>query len=247
MTFEHIPPKAAGNCAPVRAFQLPDVLGKRTLRELPSGGTTQQRGAGGRVLCKTCNDTTGRHGREFKHWAEVAHDVLASSDPPPAFLSNATRQMVEFELRGVYPGRFARQVLATLVAASGSHHLSANNPEIRRVLLEGTCELPGELRLFVGLYRGPRIRLLPPMASINLQRRKPQVLMEVAFRPFVFTGLLSGEPDAAAGAEITSWTEMSTDRRADVQFLLPDGYGWTPFPNDFRSIEQIERDAARAA
>lgn len=154
--------------------------------------------------------------------------------------------MIDVELADVYPGRFARQVLATLTSASGSHHLSARNPEIARILLQQSCELPGQLRMFVALYRGPRIRMLPPMASINLRQRKPELLMEVAFPPFALTGLLSGPVPENAGLEITDWTEMNFSRRVNARLRFPDGYGWTPFPNDFRSIEEIERQAARA-
>lgn len=239
MTFEHIPPKGAGNKVPVRLTPIEDWLARESPREVPQSGPIAQKGAGGYVLCGECNNRTGRYGREYQPWAADGMRLLQGLDriairPPYVGVVGSD----------VYPGRFVRQALTMLVAVSGNTHTSASNPEIAPILLEGRRALPGDLRIFMSLYQGPGVRHLGVTAAMDLRRREPQVLMEVAYPPFAFVGLVSGEPTPELGAEITGWTEVGIDTSANVQLSLQVASGHTPFPADYRPLEQIEREAS---
>ena len=236
MTFEHIPPKGAGNRVPVRSARIDEWLAQGSPREFPQGGVVEQRGTGGYVLCSECNNLTGRRfGREYQNWAAGGMRVWQQLDRlavrPPA---------VRIAASDVYPGRFARQVLTMLVAVSGNSHTSESNPEIARILLEGAKSLPGDLRIFMSLYAGPGVRHLGLTAALNLRRREPQVLMEVAYPPFAFVGLVSGEPSQELGTEITDWTEVGVETTCNVAFALQVGSGHTPWPADYRSRDDID-------
>lgn len=61
LTFEHIPPQAAGNTDPVWAQNMDQWLsaGPAYARKGQPGGRQQQRGAGGHLLCGECNSLLG--------------------------------------------------------------------------------------------------------------------------------------------------------------------------------------------
>lgn len=245
MTFEHVPPRVAGNDSRAKAVTLDVWLKADNLREFPKRDWTQhQRGVGGYVLCERCNNRTGHlYAREYGEWASRGHEVLGQTrgarDPVPVGKVDG----VKFRYLKVHPGRFVRQALTMVLAVSGGPSLSGRNDAVQRILLEGSQELPGDLRLFMTLYRGPNVRLSGPMAALDLRSKTPTVTVEVAFPPYALTGLLEGQPKASWGCEITEWCEVSPRAEASVEFLLPVAYGYTPFANDYRSLAQAEFEA----
>lgn len=246
MTFEHLPPKAAGNRQTVRSVPYEVWSGHGDLRSFPDRGwSQQQKGTGGYVLCGRCNSTTGtRWVPEYGDWARMGQAVLAEAGPFAERLPAGAHECVRFGFKGVYPGRFARQVLTMLLAASGGPTTAAKNPEVQQIILEGACKLPGDVRVFMRLFVGPGIRLLPISGAIDLSTMTREVSMEVAFPPFAFVAVVGGEPRDDLGLEITDWSEMDPDEPLAVKFELPVGHGYTPFPGDYRPVGQIEDEAS---
>lgn len=240
MTFEHIPPKVALNRNTVRSVSYATWSQHDDIREFPTAGSRQhQKGTGGYVLCERCNNTTGRLWvKEYGRWASGIGSELQRHGPLPEPPPGAHHRL-KVRIADVYPGRFARQVLAMLLAVSGGPAPSANNPPVQRILLEGAAELPGDLRMFMRFYVGPHIRLLPITGSLNLKTRSTEVSVEMAFPPFAFVGIVSGEPREEHGLEITDWTELGARAKCNVELDLPVGFGFTPFPGDYRTAQQI--------
>ncbi|MFA9445130.1 hypothetical protein [Egicoccus sp. AB-alg6-2] len=93
-------------------------------------------------------------------------------------------------------------------------------------------------------YAGPHIRLLPIMGAMNLRSRRIEVSVELAFPPFAFVDVVSGVPHKDdPGLEITDWTQLAGDDRCNVELDLPIGFGFTPFPGDYRPAEKIISEA----
>ena len=245
LTFEHIPPKAAGNNQTVRSVPLDRWAAHGRPGEFPRHGWRQhQRGTGGYVLCGRCNSLTGR--RYVPHFVELANWTLASLSGkgiwslPEAAVESAD---VAISVDPVRPGALGRQVLAMLLAVSGTAETAAKRPITRRILLEDYPAAPTDLRVFMTLYRGPGIRVLPVSAMVNLRLRQPQVITEVAFPPFAFIGLLAGPADPKFGVEITEWTELPSSSSAGLRLRLPVSSGHTPFPADYRSLARVKQES----
>lgn len=246
MTFEHLPPKVAGNRSTVRSVSYATWSNHGDIRGFPSSGwTQQQKGTGGFVLCARCNNSTGRHwAGEYGRWAVAIGSELQRHGPladPPA----GAHHHLNVKMAGVYPGRFARQVLTMLLAVSGGPTTSAQNPQVQSIVLEGATRVPGHIRVFMRFYAGPHIRLLPITGAMNLKSRRIEVSVELAFPPFAFVGVVSGVPHKDdPGLEITDWTQLAVDDRCNVELDLPIGFGFTPFPGDYRPAEKIISEAA---
>jgi hypothetical protein len=113
LTYEHVPPQCAFNDEPLRSYK----LGQWWL--LRSGARAryddEQRGAGDHLLCDRCNNhVCGRwYVPELCKWVRA---VATRWDelPPDA----GPDVVVTVGLRHVYPARFAKQVLAMLLATA---------------------------------------------------------------------------------------------------------------------------------
>lgn len=247
LTFEHIPPKSAGNNQTVRSVPLDRWITDGAPGQFPRHGwTQQQKGTGGYVLCGRCNNFTGRHYvPDFVEFANAAIALMAREGIWTLPDVAADASTIEFTAQGIRPGVLARQVLTMLLAVSGSPEVAAQRPLTRRIILEDYPAALSDLRMFMTLYRGPGIRVLPTSAMFSLAVREPQTVVEVAFPPFAFVGLLSGPADPKFGAEISDWTELPSPMTANVLLRPPIASGHTPFPADYRSLTRINLEAGR--
>jgi hypothetical protein len=130
MTEEHLPPKGALNVQRGREIALDDALGSDELH-VPATGKWLQGGIRGYMLCESCNNTTGRWGREYQEWARRA--ILLIKDlpiPVDELDAAADYPYLQVEFKKVYPARFVRQVIAMVLCVSGAAELGYRHPEL---------------------------------------------------------------------------------------------------------------------
>lgn len=119
LTFEHVPPRSAGNAARRRAVDLATSLTVPPGQMPRTGWVQQQRGAGLYATCAACNSFGGtayvpEYANAVAVTAHALHEAALQLDPD---------ERVPLELRlqalsGFRPGAVIRQALFMLMAAS---------------------------------------------------------------------------------------------------------------------------------
>lgn len=248
LTREHIPPRSSGNAERMKAMSFESWL-NRTSLESERPGEIRQGGISGFTLCGDCNSLTGRkYGAEYKDWAVQGWGIL---DQLPIGEIDENPKEIGVDIAfggkwgaGVRPGALIRQVLSCLCSLGGAWQLAELYPAIRRIVLHESVEpLPDGVDVEMFLFAGPKPRTVSPQAKFDLERSRWQWVVELAFPPFAFlmtiaTNQVEGDGD---GPLIGEWTQVDTDRRMRFSAsMIPVGFGWTPYPGDYRSKGAIE-------
>jgi hypothetical protein len=248
LTKEHIPPKGAGNVATAPTHTLVEWLERRDLDTIP-GGKIEQGGIWGYTLCADCNAFTGKaYGAEYQGWAiravllmrqdENIHPRVLNERPEPTFV---TGQLGGNRDGGVSPGAMARQVLSCMCSLSSAWDLAGTSPAIRRIVLKGSREpLPSGMSLWMELFAGPNSRMIGPQVVSDGPGHWAWV-MEIAHPPFAFVLVLASNHAPAYGLDMSPSVLEHATRRVSLEATWQIGFGWTPFPGDFRSKAAIER------
>lgn len=248
LTKEHIPPRASGNTQRTRKQSLDDWINSPSPGVMPTKGRVRQGGIFGCTLCRTCNSFTGRkYGNEYKRWAEKANEVL---DTIPAAALDQEQgpfgDKVQFGNKSdpVYPGAFVRQVLSCMCSLSGNWDLSEKHPEIRRIILEQSTEpLSKKLDVSIALFLGPNARASGPQLMVDAKTKSWRWVMELAYPPFAFFMTLDSNLDEPGlGLMMTKWVEVEPLSKNMFEDILEIGFGWSPYPNDYRSTAKIRAD-----
>lgn len=246
LTREHIPPKATGNVQRHKAHAFSDYLAAEELGELP-GGRLQQGGVFGFTLCADCNSLTGRlYGEEYKRWALLGEQTLRAL-PHPEQLDQAGRAVGWNVAFGKEPdakvsvGAMVRQVLSFMCTLSGSWDLAETHPALRRTILEqDTTPLPAALELGICLYHGPQVRLVGPTLQVTPDEGAWRWLMEMAYPPFAFLLVVASNIDnAGLGLMMADWVQYGPKTTMTFEGVMRIGFGWTPYPGDYRSRSEI--------
>ncbi len=246
LTREHIPPRASGNKSVTVAHNIDNWLSTKDL-SLPSRGPIQQGGISGFTLCQDCNNFTGhQYGREYRKWVTQTNEVLRTL-PSVAVLDALAQplglhiQLGSSNSQGVRPGAFVRQVLSFMCSLSGAWDLAGQHPEVRDMILDQTIEpMPVGLALGMCLYLGPRIRIAGPTLRIVPEEQLWEWLIELAYPPFAFLFVLaSNQASPGRGLMMTDWTQIGCDSRQLFEGPTRVGFGWTPYPGDYRSSGEI--------
>jgi hypothetical protein len=253
LTFEHIPPQAAGNTDTVWAQGMDDWLrsGPAYRRSGRPPGRPQQRGAGGHWLCRDCNSVLGTTlVPEYAQWATPVRDAFARATLVLGWADRVPDQsFVNAEWQQRCPGVFARQALAMCVTAGGGLPDSAKHDALLDAIhndaAQDTSKLPP---LHVRFYAGPQARMGGVQGAL---RETPDgwvssVSWEVAFPPFAFILTLDGAVPTNA-YDLRDWLALPTASRADVSLLAPLAFGYTPYFGDYRTQAAVVRDAEEPA
>jgi hypothetical protein len=247
LTKEHIPPKKSGNSLRHSSHSHDEWTSTGSL-EIPEAGRIRQGGIFGYTLCSKCNSLTGKHyGDEYKRWALATAQAISAMPPPTVLDERAqpfgwTLQLGSVETGGVRPGAFVRQVLSMMCTLSGSWDLAGTHPEVRSAIVDmATEDLSKNLGLGMGLFLGPRIRIMGPQLHVDPSIQTWRWLMEMAFPPFAFLfALASNSETPVAGLTMTDWVTYRPEEELKFEGLLEVGFGWTPYPGDYRSKTAIE-------
>jgi hypothetical protein len=154
-------------------------------------------------------------------------------------------QLGSKETVGVRPGAFVRQVLSMMCSLSGSWELAERHPEVRRIILDQRLEpLRGRLALGASLYFGPRIRIMGPTMKVEPSTQSWRWLMEMAYPPFAFVMVLdSNLDDPGMGLMMNDWVQHEPSEELKFDGLLEVGFGWTPYPADYRSRAAVSQSS----
>lgn len=230
LSREHIPPKSSlGKSGYAVTVQRGDDYfeGRR--------GQLYQRGFHTPVLCETCNKITGSwYGTEFAKWSDWGRSLLeamrtGSKRPVPAFTG--------------YPLRIAKQVVTTMIAASVGDLLE-RRPDLKSfVLNRDEVAKSGQIRL-TGYLCPSRAGRTTGVAVAMKPDSEPHVLIEFALQPFGYVLTLSGEPYDARPVDISHLTTFGYNEHRSIDLphipVLPTH---EPFPGDYRTKDEIRRDA----
>jgi len=249
LTKEHIPLGSSGNKGRSKKYRLDDWLKygfahDKVKREIEQGGIH------GYTLCDKCNSLTGRlYGNEYKNWVKKAENIISEFEPGSVVrfdqLVGPFGQEVSFgskEEGAVKPGAFVRQVLSYMCSLSGTWNIAERHPEIRRIIIEQSVEkLPQCLDLGMYLYLGPKARIHGPQLKVNVKTKTWMWCQEMAFPPFAFLFVLaSNKENAGTGLMIGDFTTLAPDEEKYYSGTIEIGFGWSPYPGDYRSRAAIE-------
>lgn len=239
LTFEHIPPASAGNDRRARSSpSLALLTSDRPLHFPDSGWTPSQRGVGGYVLCKPCNDFVGRH--YIPEYGQLATALREQVDGAFAALGHAVGRL-DLNLAGWALGDVARAGLVTVMDLAVHDRLLLRYPELTNVLRQPGTPLPSTLRLGLTLVLGTRARLSGPVCMADPDGCV--VFSEAALAPFSWTlsFLEPGLRSLAHTADVSGWLRHGLNHRpARAELDLPVGAVQSPTPGDYRPASLIE-------
>ncbi len=246
LTFEHVPPKAAGNEPDVTIYGIEEWLARDVASgELP-GGYVEPRGTGAISICKSCNQYSGTwYVPEFARFVHTG--VLVLRQLSHAAVEEADRslepQALEFEIKGMRALPVAKQIVGSLLAINAPEFGQANPDLVTFVLDRHVRGLPEGYRLYLSLFAGPIARFAGRAVELNVITGNPVFLTELAYPPFAYQLTIDSEPSHPIG-EITEWTSRSFDEPRDERLLFTLAFGHTAFPGDYRSKAKIDAEAA---
>jgi len=251
LTKEHIPPKKSGNNYRTVHYDIHQWLDNQKLDISHSANKKQQGGIYGYTLCSDCNSFTGTlYGSEYQKWILGGFDAL----------SRLPKQAIELDQElgpwciktrfgnkenSLKPGAFVRQVLSMFCSLSGTWDIAERYPEIRRTILEQTSErLPRNIDLNIALYLGPMLRFSGPQLRVDIPTNTWQWIMEIAYPPYSFLMILaSNKEELLDGVIINDWSILKPTEVRSFEAEIGVGFGWLPFPGDYRSRAKIKKDS----
>ncbi len=249
LTKEHIPPKSSGNKQRHTKLTFDDWLKDHLEANSNSKHTVEQGGIFGYTLCRKCNSLTGNlYGTEYKLWVERARKLIDIET-----ITKLDKMIGPFgdslnfgskEDGGVKPGAFVRQVLSCMCSLSGSWDLAEKYPVLRRIILEQSTEkLPAGLEIGMTIYFGPNVRIHGPQLRVDKKTGIWRWCQEIAFPPFAFMMVIaSNSKKPGEGLLINNMTQASPDEMQNFTGIVEMGFGWAPYPGDYRSKARIIAD-----
>ena len=236
LSWEHVPPEAAYNKhRTVRAAR--DQMLKSELWD-GARGHVQQRGSGGYTLCERCNNNTGTwYGGEYAARAQQGLERLLripAHETDPFY--------VPFRGR---PLRFLKQVLAMFSSVNGEKFASFH-PELVKFVLD--CSATGgapKYKVDLVLVRGGFARSAGVFDAVDTAPGAIEVASEVAHYPFALRLLFSDGRSVRRGP-MEHFAQFGPDEVREVWLYTVAGHVTTRYRGDYRSREQVSREAAES-
>jgi hypothetical protein len=243
LTFEHIPPRCAGNDKRARAIPMWDVVTAGDPLAFPTAGwVPSQRGVGGYVLCEGCNRTVGRkYVPEYRDFASELLQGLVDHATSAGHLPGT----LDLALGGWALGDIARAGLVTQLDVAIHDRLLSLYPGLTDTVMVPGTPLPKGLRLGLTVVLGTRARLSAPICSATDERAV--VFSEAALEPFAWTlSFLEGRlRPLDRTADVSHWLSHGHQQRSVGESLaVPVGGVAAPTPGDYRPKPLIEADLA---
>jgi hypothetical protein len=236
LSFEHVPPRAAFNNRPVIALPFDRVLGAGPGEEVR--GRKQQQGIGCHSLCPKCNnDLGGWYSRRFVDWCYQGAYVLARSGGKPRLIY----------LHHIRPLPVIKQVLGMFFSINEAGTLSRDEYLVRFLLNKEMMHLPSKYRFFAYYNLHGRPRTSQTMAVVKFDTGSISLQTEIAHPPYGYVLTLDGgRPLDRRLVEISHFASYEYDQEETVPLHLPVLPTHSMFGADYRTQEEIDRDAARS-
>ncbi len=237
LSFEHVPPRAAFNDRPVLEVALERAL-QLGLDE-PPRGRTNQKGMGAYTLCPRCNnDTGGWYAEAFSKWCSQGMEVLVRSGGHPRLIY----------LHHILPLRVIKQII-TMAFSANSDRFREVHPELVQFVLDRERRyLHPRYRVFAYYNTEGTFRFLGDgLVAYNLYQQRMYQTTEITFPPFGYVLTVDGSQPDPRLYEISRFARYGYDEFEVAALHLPVLPTHLPIPNDYRTREEIEADAARDA
>lgn len=90
------------------------------------------------------------------------------------------------------------------------------------------------------IYFGPRVRIQGPQLKIDIKEKVWRWVEEVAYPPLAFQLVIaSNKKDPGLGLLIDNFTTISPGTEQYFSGIIEMGFGWSPYPGDYRSKAAI--------
>lgn len=199
-------------------------------------GTISQRGAGAHTLCGRCNSTTGHwYGSHFVDWCHQGMEVLQRTSGRPSLIY----------LHYVYPLSIIKQI-ATMFFSVNTDQFRRANPELEAFVLNRDRKyLPPRYRFFVYFTAEGRSRAVGTSGMLHLGSGAMHVMTELTYPPYGYLLVFDNSAPDDRLFEITHFARYDYGQFDVMELRLPVLPTHTSFPGDYRSKEQIFKDAGR--
>jgi len=246
LTFEHVPPRAAGNVEDAVVYGIEEWLSRDLATGEMPGGYIQPDGTGAISICKTCNEYAGRwYVPEFSKFVHAGIGIFHQLKEVTVAEADASTdwKAVEFSIAGMRGLPVAKQIITSLLAINAPE-FSEKNPALREFVLDREMRgLPERYRLYMCLYAGPLARFAGLAVEVNTLTEQAVYMTELAHPPFAYLLTIDSEPSQPTG-EITVWTTRDFEEKRDERLALMLGFGHTALPGDYRSKAKVDTEAA---
>jgi hypothetical protein len=242
MTFEHFPPRSAGNRQRVEILDITDWL-RREDDGTMEKGQILQKGSGAYSLCEDCNNRSGRlFVPELARWTRIGNAALGKLDLA-AIDAQANPAYVVLEVKDVRPGRFLKQIV-TMFLALTSGGVAQKHVELREYAKNPKLVgLPPQYQFYLALNAGPGARYNGGSVTMTLGAGMVFAL-ELSFPPFAYILSIDEGTPAIETGNITSFVDVGIDQTANVKMQLRVGFTHTALPLDLRSKAALDMDIA---
>lgn len=237
LSFEHVPPKQAFNDHGVFEADIMKMIeGAWTPGEKPEHGQLKRKGAGKYTLCEQCNSNTGSWYAD--DYVKVAKQAMYLLDRSGGHLSLAYPY-------AMYPLRFLKQIVTMFFSACGPG-LQKHNPDlVRFVLNREHCTLPSKFKFYAYLHHPTSTAIRQSGLTGVMRSGDVFVISEIAFPPFGL--IMSVDSDRSIDRRLCNITHFGNYgyRTWEIMWLLLPVLSVTSFfPADFRTVEEVKRDAS---
>ena len=244
LSFEHVPPRAAGNADAAWMYGLESWLNREGGK--PAGrAEIQQGGAGAYSLCRVCNEHAGaRYVPDFLQWTAFGMHVLRNLVPSlPELDQTAQPAHVTVTFEQLRPARFLKQVVTMLLAITPGGFPPVHPDLVAFAQDPERIGLPSPYQLYLSLFGGPMARYNGGTARIREDGQGGFVndfVIELAHPPFAYVLSFDEKLPAVPTGCISNFADLTIHQRADVELPLLVGFGHTALPLDYRSKAELE-------
>jgi hypothetical protein len=246
LTFEHVPPRAAGNVDDATVYSIEDWLGRNLETGEMPGGYAQPQGTGAISICKSCNEYSGAwyvpEFAKFVHTGVALFRELQRQELIDQVDKSLDWKAADFGIQQMRALPVVKQIVASLLAINDPE-FAQKNPALREFVLNRELRgLPARYRLYLCMYFGPLARFAGLAIEVNVITGKAVYMTEFAHPPFAYLLTIDSEPSQPTG-EITEWTTRDFGEARDERLVLTYGFGHTALPGDYRSKAKVDAEA----
>lgn len=234
LTFEHVPPKAAGNEPLARGLDIQQYFselraGRRPVLE-DMRAQKLPRGSGGYYLCKYCNNYTGgKYGTDYAGWAIQGNFYRDQ-------ISKENDLKIPFY---IFPSRIFKQILSIFACTCGEG-LFESEPLFRKLVLDAESRgVPDVVKVYLYFLSkdSPYSRQTGIVGMI--QERENYIFAEFSYPPFGYLMTLDGSASPDVGLlDITAFSFHQHNDFRDLFLSIPIRGNYDHYPANFLKKEK---------
>lgn len=233
LSFEHVPPQAAGNTEKVLTASVEQYWNRGPGKNLRATGKQMQRGYGKQSICVECNSKTGKwYVEAFARWCLQGLQ----------FRENSGGQTALYHFTTLSPLLVIKQIATMFLALHGDELSEPYLEALRRfVLNRSESGLPPNFRFWVYYLAPGPLRNTPVCVTLNVTTGKSTCGSEFSFPPFGYMVTLDSAPEDPRLVEITYFSRFREMDIAHVPLLLEQLPTHGSELGDYRSFKDMSR------